>query len=395
VTSADITTVRTVAERCGYEGLPIAAVLQDSGTDPGTGVRILRQALQGFEYGAASVVVARSALFPESFGPAYVYLGALTRRLNGYSFLGLLDAGTGLTALVFRNQDQWTAAVWSEDGPREARIPVENATDLLLFDAANNALPAPAVSDGAAVIPASDAPVYLVGKLGSTLVHAAAFSAARSASAFLENEAFKKDLPAEVQDTVRKFVTPDPGVWARTDFLNLLKAFPLIEELWHTGKLRRAVAVPAIAQLAGLARTLAVIEQEKGEPFVEPMQSTLANCGQFQSLYLTSSSGPSETRERPDWLMNEVTRLVADAERLAEEGRLIEAGAVAVLAEWRARALQAAAKADPLTAPEVEPPPPPPADPPAEVKATEKTPDKADPPAPVKKTTSKRKRSRR
>jgi len=133
-----------------------------------------------------------------------------------------------------------------------------------------------------------------------------------------------------------------------------LKLFPRLEELWHTGAVSRSVAAPAMATLSRLARALCVIEQEKGEPFVEPLQKTLANCGQFQSLYLTSSAGASGARERPEWLMDEVGRLMAQAERLAAEGRPIEAGGVATLAEWRARGLEWAAKAQPLSAPEKE-----------------------------------------
>ena len=46
-------------------------------------------------------------------------------------------------------------------------------------------------------------------------------------------------------------------------------------------------------------------------------------------------------------MLAEVTRLMAQAEALATEERPIEASAVAALAEWRARSLDATAEAKP------------------------------------------------
>ena len=67
------------------------------------------------------------------------------------------------------------------------------------------------------------------------------------------------------------------------------------------------------------------------------------------SRYSVSEIGLRHIREYAE----EVGRLMAEAERLAKDGRPMEAGAVATLAEWRARALEIAAKAQPLGLPDV------------------------------------------
>jgi hypothetical protein len=112
--------------------------------------------------------------------------------------------------------------------------------------------------------------------------------------------------------------------------------------------IQQALAVRLMAGMSRLARGLAVVEHEAGDAFLEPLQETLARCGEYQSLYLTSTGGAADARERGDWLLEEVNALTAEARQLAKRGRTIEADAVAAIAEWRARALSHASKAKPL-----------------------------------------------
>jgi hypothetical protein len=77
------------------------------------------------------------------------------------------------------------------------------------------------------------------------------------------------------------------------------------------------------------------------------MNDMLARAREMQSLYLTGTVGMEQPYHRGDWLLQEVKRLNDEAATLAENGARIEAAAVAALCEWRARALEFAAKAGP------------------------------------------------
>ena len=150
-------------------------------------------------------------------------------------------------------------------------------------------------------------------------------------------------------------IAQDPlGRADREAFFAVLRAFPLLEKQWHAGQLPRATAAPAIADLARIARALCILEEYRGEPFLDPLQDTLEKCNAYQSLYLTGSSGDRKL-ERGDWLFKRVGALADEAERLDAAGARIEACAVAALAEWRARALEFALQAASLGA---APPPP-------------------------------------
>ena len=126
----------------------------------------------------------------------------------------------------------------------------------------------------------------------------------------------------------------------------------MIEEKWHSSLIPRSSAVPALACLSRLVRNLCVVEQEKGRVFITPLRDTLAKCREYQSLYITNSGGSSVSQERGDWLLDKVSQLMAEAEKLEQDGRLIEANAVSALAEWRARSLESAVKANPLSIPQ-------------------------------------------
>jgi LysM repeat protein len=115
-----------------------------------------------------------------------------------------------------------------------------------------------------------------------------------------------------------------------------------------------------MAALTRVVRRVAVVEEGRGQTFLEPLQETLARCRQTSSLYLTRSAGSEAARLRGDWLLAEVNRLVSEAEALDAADRAIEAKAVAALAEWRAASLRyaATATAAPPMAPPVAPPVP-------------------------------------
>ena len=347
------------AQRAGYEGLPLhTAILSGDGQTPGQGVNLSRQILLNLSANICQTEVDSGLIFQDGFGAGYVYLDALAHRLKGARYVGDMDLGDGLTALGFRIGSGWALALWSRKASHDVPLRLENAANLVLYDARNNTLPAPELKDGSATVTVTEEPRFLTGTAGSIVIELAKSTARKGAAAFAESESLKKGLPSEVLEFVGKFSSADLSGYNRLDFFNLLKIFPRLEEMWHAGALSRSTAAPALAALHRLARALCIVEQERGEAFVEPLQKTLDNCGQFQSVYLTSSAATPEARERPDWLFDLVGRLMAEAEQLNAEGRVTEACAVATLAEWRARALEIAAKAQPLSQPEKETKPP-------------------------------------
>jgi hypothetical protein len=201
-----------------------------------------------------------------------------------------------------------------------------------------------------AALPVHVEPVYLSGSGGSVLKDAATASAASEADAIL-------DTMEDQHPLLEPLEKPLEGLAAgnaidRLTFMGLVQTLPNLEQGWHAGELPRENAVPTIAALARLIRFLAVLEQEKGEDFVESLQNVVARCGEYQSVYLMSTSANGTRHPRGDWLMDEVNRLVNDAEVLRDAGRPIEAVAVASLAEARARALEYAAAAKTSSVPE-------------------------------------------
>lgn len=351
--------IRGAAERAGYERMEIDVSFRGGVKEgPGAGAILSRQVLLAVAADAQATLDA-AAVYGEDFGPGYVYLSALAHRLGSAAYIGQLPAPGDVQAYVYRQGGQWTVAVWKNNAAPGAEepvsFPVEGASGLALFDGCNNPLAAPEPKDGAVTLAVGASPLFLCGTGGPILAQAARNAIREKAEAFVGNAEFKKHLPEEIIELVEIFLSSNETPYNRIDFFNLLKTFPVVEELWHTGGLSRSVAAPAQACLSRLGRSLCVMEQEKGEPFVEPLRNTLDTCGQFQSLYITGSAGTAASRERPDWLSDEVSRLMAEAERLSKAGRPIEAVAVAALAEWRARSLEIAAKAKPLSEPE--PPP--------------------------------------
>jgi len=351
--------IRGAAERAGYERIEIQACIPALAQDqPGAGALLARQGLDLIASGASLLVFDAGLVAGDSgLGPAFAYLDAMAHLLAGASYVGPLSVEGGATVHVFRARDRWLATAWCAtgeallaSGEADAAIPSENAAGLELHDARNNPLACPAPVNGAIVLRAGAEPQFLAGKGGPVLQATALGEARREAEAFCNSEEIGKYVAKEAVEVVRKATMTEGG--KRADFLNLLQVFPYLETQWHAGPVPRSVAAPALARLARLARALCVAEHERGEPFVEPLQSTLAACGQYQSRYLTGSAGPDNGHERPDWLLGEVSRLMAEAESLAGQGRTIEAGAVGALAEWRAQALEISAKAEPLSAPE-------------------------------------------
>ncbi|MBI4556375.1 MAG: hypothetical protein HY706_02215 [Candidatus Hydrogenedentes bacterium] len=347
-------TVRAAAERAGYEGLPISAIpTVPAAAAADLGRQVTKQILRDFAAGAVEILADMPLLFDAGeFKEGYVYCSALMHRLDRAVFMGEMEVTPPVTALVFRAGAKWIMALWIDEGAKEITLNLGKVTDLALTDALNNALPTPQRSQEAVTLVVTPEPLYLSGRGGSVPGQAACRRARREAQAFAENADYQKRLPPEMIDLVKKIVSGAPAKLDHLDFFALLRALPDLEGQWHAGRLPRGTAAPALASLARIARALCVCEEERAEPFIEPLKETLARCSEYQSKYVTSSGNSAGVHERGDWLLSEVHRLTAEAELVAENGMNIEAAAVAALAEWRARGLEFAAKAAPLSEPD-------------------------------------------
>ncbi|HQE82671.1 MAG TPA: hypothetical protein PLM14_06690 [Candidatus Hydrogenedentes bacterium] len=332
------------AQTAGYERLPLQVLGRGirEEDDSESAARLVRNLIVFASCGVAQADIDGKLLVREKdVTEGYVFLSALARRLAGTVPIGSLDAPAPFRAHVFRLGDSWLIAAWSEGEAGSLSVPVGDAAILELADASNNPLPAPPVENGAVSLAVTAAPVYLKGEGGNVLAATARRMMQLTADSFASNKAYAALLPEQVMDIFQVMRKAAPPRIDRSQFLALLPMFPLLEAQWHTGAISQEVAVPAMSALSEIIRHAAVIEQAYGEPFVQPLQDTLASCAEFQQDFLTRAETPPETRSRADWLMAEVTRLVAEAKQLDQTGRSIEANAVASLARWKARSLKA------------------------------------------------------
>lgn len=347
---------RNLARRKGYERLPLAMVCLEFGDEPSReGAKFMQRLV---EYKAARM---RHTVMPSSlvfsggkFGEAYVPLSVFARKMDGAQYVGQFPSEKAV-AHVFQKGSNWQILAWTEDSNADLPIPAEGISGAALWDINGNTLPLPEAQGGLLAAPLGPWPIYIRGAGGDVLRRTAEYMASSQAAAILGTRAYTDALPQDVITIIRKLAVDDVQPLSRSEFFALVYLFPYLEEQWHTGTLPRSVAVPAMADLTQLVRHLAVLEEEVGEPFVEPYQETLNRCGQYQSLYLTRSGGDGGSTERGDWLLKEVSRLVTASERAMSVNRSKEANVLAILAEWRARALEYAAIAEPLGNPEPEP----------------------------------------
>jgi hypothetical protein len=286
------------------------------------------------------------------FGPAFGYLGGLAHRLADRDYFGPLSTDAPARIEVFRRGDMWTAAVWAtvEDQGAEVLVDLPVAADgaATHYDALGNVLAPLEVRDGVVQVAAAAEPAFVESRGGPMLQRVAAEAARRRADAFVGDERFAEALPEAVLQLVAPYAegTMEDGE-GRERFLGLLRLFVYLERERAEGALPVDAAIPAAGALADLARYLCVLEEARGEPFVELLPKTLANCRDFQLQYVATAGEANESPlDRGAWLIGEVRRLCDQAVRLDEMGRSIEAAAVARLAEWRARSLEYAAPID-------------------------------------------------
>lgn len=280
-------------------------------------------------------------------GRGLAYLNGLAHGVPPAPYAGTLPQPGASRALLFSNGIRWTLAFWGDGG--EVRVPWSGEHAFVQLDSWNNTTPV-SPPDGEQWRTAAGTGVqFLRGENGPVLKATILSQTRAEVKHLLAQRLLEPAWDPEVRAALEAVAADPENEQSRTHFFTLLRTFPRIEERWHTGGLPRPVAVAALAHLADLARTLCRLEAARDAAFLEPLPDTLARCEEYQSLYLTGAITTPQARARGDWLVDEVQRLADEAELLAASGAKIEAGAVAALAEWRARALEFAAKAGPLS----------------------------------------------
>ncbi len=341
-TREDLAAFRTAAERVGYEQAPLYVLLNGFPNNAQAGASLIKQLITHLAGGVVETDINASLVYADNvFGPAYVLLSGFARRLHGAAYVGSLDTPAGFEAHVFRRGSGWCLAAWGNGPSSTLPLAIGETRNLYFTDARNNPLPEPQADASGNIMLALEngGPVYLSGSNGVVFRAAATRMAHMEARYFVSEQTFQNELPAELIRIIHGIAEHPETPVERSDFLALVRTICYLEQEWRKDSLPKTIAVPALASLTRLIRHLCVLEEENGEPFLEPLQDTLNRCSQEQSLYLTQTSESSTTRERGDWLLKEISELIAEARQLEVDGRPIEAKAVANMAEWRARAL--------------------------------------------------------
>ncbi len=348
--AAQLVEIRAVAEACGYEGLSYCSI-RPSGERPDV-TDAVEDYLAGTASGFSKTVINSSKLFSESnFSSGYMAFTAMLHEVGDARYLGEITGDDRPRVHVFRDAASpggWTVAISGQGLEGESSSVFEGATVIGAVDSVGDPQPL----RGESFLGGSAGPdnrlLFVKGYGGKILLRAVGSSIQREALGLLAVENHEAILSPETVEALKLWSESPEWKSERFRFLTLIRAFPELEEKWHSGTIPRATAMQLISGISRLARGLAVVEHETGKPFLEPLQEMLARCGEYQSLYLTSTGAASDARARADWLFEEVNALTAQARQLAEGGRAIEADAIAAIAEWRARALSHASQAKPL-----------------------------------------------
>lgn len=340
-----VSSVQRIAEQAGFEQWDVYAVLPPPERGAEAQSYLTKRVFLALAEGFQGVAFHAREIYDGGLTAAFSRVNALSFQLGDLDFAGTVPSERGVQNLLFKHGGDWFLAIWSTGGAKNVALEVGDAGRIKAVDQFNQTVELPEPAKGMLPIKVDTAPIYITGRGGFLFDQAARPIAKRLAGELQKRPELVEVLGPEVSGAVNSVVLSEGAVTQRTNFFAMLRILPELERRWHAGELPRHLAVSTISHLARLMRQLCVVEQQRGEAFLEPLQDTLARCEEYQAYYLTSSRGSDDHFERGDWLLGEVRRLMDEANDLAAAGRRIEASAVAALAEWRARGLEFAAGA--------------------------------------------------
>ena len=342
----EVAAAKMLALKHGHEGWKVNVLSHGTAPEGVKGAQsALKRSLELLAAGASCIGMDARVVYTDGgLCDMAGYLNGMAVRFPGGEFAGMLPLADGVTAPLFRREGQWIAAFWSGT-ETDVSVALSGVVNPEITDGLGNPVEHPEVRDSQLAVKAGTAPQYLTGTGGVVPGSAAQRRAEETAGILLGDGELGAGLPAPLKDLVKAIQGDVNSAASRGRFLELVRYLPKIEEQWHGGAMPQHTAVPAMAEIAALARALCLVEDDRGEPFLEPMSDTIARCEELQSLYLTGSPARADERHRGEWLLREVRRLVDEAEALERAGRRVEASAVATLAQWRAECLPIAARA--------------------------------------------------
>lgn len=335
--------LQAAAVSLGIERIPMIGAAQPGSPQDADAVAAwLTDFFRAWGAGVSPLAVDEGHLLSEEgLGHAYPYLAMMAHRLPPYRVMGWLPLDPdGSHALLLRNGADWLLVAWAYE-PVQTTMPLGDYETLAALDASGNPIDPGAVVEGALTLALGPMPRLWEGRGGDPLTGVALAQAAEATAAVLAANQSGSVLDQDILDILDDFRRAPGEPLPRRHFFRLLQAFPELETAWHTGREPVEAVIPVLAALSDLMRAICVLEEMHGEEFLEPLSDTLAQCSEYQALFVTGSTAQGRAQARGDWLLRKVDRLTAEARLLADHGRVIEANAVATLAEWRARALGA------------------------------------------------------
>jgi hypothetical protein len=348
-TPATARAVTNAAARAGFERMPLIVDLAADPTAASLDGMLCRLFAEGLGLGRTALIPQTLIETPAGFSGALAALAAVRDQLADAQILGTYPGTNENVVWIARlgasaAPDTWALIVTVSN-------PAANIPSILpgegavwdVRDAYGNSLGDFGRPDGRVMVPSGAGTWYVRGHGGTLLRDTLAERVRTLAAAGLS---YAGELAAAAPETtgsletLAKYELPAP---TRLQFFALLRGLPAIEESWRRGLVETRDAIPMIRDLAEFAEVLAILEQELEEPLLEPLDKTLDTCAEWLARYQSSADADPRNASRIAFLRTEVFRLAERARAWESAGRRIEAKAVAAIAEWRARSLEAAA----------------------------------------------------
>lgn len=336
-------------ERAGYERFPLVIDFDAADDGQPVGTATWEALLDAAARGADTVFIPQSWLEDAAgFTPLFAECAWIGRSFHDATWLGDVAVEGGHEAWLLRAAPGMESGDWLLGvrlaGEQSFAIDPGEAARFRILDAYGNPVVVDPGHERRIVLPPGG--IWFVPGEGGAIMEEQLVARIRAAAEnILEDEALAERLPPEAAGALtvlKEYTYPGP---VRFEFFALLRSLPLLEDQWHRGALEMRIAVPLIRHLAQVAADLAVLEEDLGEAFLEPLDKTLANCSEWLERY-PEPVEPSPVRERRvAFLHDEVRRLMSESRAWQAAGRTTEAKALAALAEWRARCLAPAATA--------------------------------------------------
>jgi len=348
-TPASAHAIAGAAARAGFERMPLVIDLANDSSVSSPQGMVRRILTEGLGPDRIALIPQSLVETPVGFSGTLAALAAVRDQLGGAQSLGLLASAGDNAVWIVRlapsaAPDTWAlvAVVNDAAAPLPAITPGDGAT-WDVRDAYGNSLGDLGQASGAIVLPPGAGVWYVRGRGGLLLRDALALRVRALAQESLVHSGELTAAAPEAAgalETLASYQLPTP---TRLQFFALLRALPAIEESWRRSVVETHDAIPMVHDLAAIAEVLATLEQELEEPLLEPLDKTLDTCKEWVARYPAASAGDPRDANRIAFLRREVLRLMEQARACEMAGRKTEAKAVAAIAEWRARSLEAAA----------------------------------------------------